>query len=103
MSMQSSIAEGGQIAEQTAPRTEWGIDLRIATKVLEVVDAGLVSGVGKPIPGQMCVEAACREYHDNLESLSSEERRSMVALMAGYWNAIWESLYEPQTQETKDG
>jgi hypothetical protein len=49
------------------------------------------------------LEAACREYHDNLESLSSEERRSMVALMAGYWNAIWESLYEPQTQETKDG
>ena len=25
------------------------------------------------------LEAACREYHDNLESLSSEERRSMVA------------------------
>ena len=30
----------------------------IATKVLSVVDAGLVDGVGKPIPGQMCVEAA---------------------------------------------
>lgn len=29
-----------------------------AIKVLEVVDAGLVSGVGNPIPGQMCVEAA---------------------------------------------
>ena len=29
-----------------------------ARKVLEVVDAGLVSGVGNPIPGQMCVEAA---------------------------------------------
>src|SRR5690348_7959777 len=29
-----------------------------AKKVLETVDAGLVKGVGKPIPGQMCVEAA---------------------------------------------
>lgn len=30
----------------------------IARKVLTTVDAGLVKGVGKPIPGQMCVEAA---------------------------------------------
>lgn len=34
------------------------IDISIAKKVLEVVDAGLSSGVGNPIPGQMCVEAA---------------------------------------------
>ena len=30
----------------------------IAAKVLVVVDAGLVNGKGKPVPGQMCVEAA---------------------------------------------
>src|ERR1700732_3111062 len=30
----------------------------IAKKVLSVVDAGLVSGLGSPVPGQMCVEAA---------------------------------------------
>ncbi len=30
----------------------------IARKVLTAVDAGLVSGVGKPILGEMCVEAA---------------------------------------------
>ena len=29
-----------------------------AKKVLEVVDAGLVNGLGRPKPGQMCVEAA---------------------------------------------
>src|SRR5690348_8578289 len=34
------------------------IDINIARKVLEVVDAGLVNGVGNPVPGQMCVEAA---------------------------------------------
>lgn len=30
----------------------------VAKKVLSVVDKGLVSGLGEPIPGQMCVEAA---------------------------------------------
>lgn len=30
----------------------------IARKVLETVDAGLVKGLGLPIPGKMCVEAA---------------------------------------------
>jgi len=30
----------------------------IAVKVLTTIDAGLVKGVGNPIPGQMCVEAA---------------------------------------------
>jgi hypothetical protein len=34
------------------------INLEVARKVLDVVDAGLVSGVGNPKPGQMCVEAA---------------------------------------------
>src|SRR6476646_3663897 len=34
------------------------VSREIAKKVLEVVDAGLVSGKGVPIPGQMCVEAA---------------------------------------------
>jgi hypothetical protein len=34
------------------------ITREIAAKVLEVVDAGLVHGIGNPMPGQMCVEAA---------------------------------------------
>ena len=37
----------------------------VALKVLQTVDAGLVRGVGKPVPGQMCVEAAvCFALHD---------------------------------------
>ena len=46
----------------------------IAKKVLATVDAGLVQGLGSPVPGQMCVEAALnyalgREHSDNgLES-----------------------------------
>jgi hypothetical protein len=31
---------------------------KIAMRVRDTVDAGLVQGVGEPIPGQMCVEAA---------------------------------------------
>ena len=34
------------------------IDINLARKVLQVVDAGLVSGMGTPTPGNMCVEAA---------------------------------------------
>lgn len=34
------------------------ITKEIAQKVRDTVDAGLSEGVGKPIPGQMCVEAA---------------------------------------------
>lgn len=30
----------------------------IAAKVRDTIDAGLVQGLGEPIPGQMCVEAA---------------------------------------------
>jgi len=34
------------------------VTIEQAEKVLEVVDKGLCSGLGKPFPGQMCVEAA---------------------------------------------
>lgn len=38
--------------------TEIVMTREIAQKVVETVDKGLSSGLGKPIPGQMCVEAA---------------------------------------------
>ncbi len=34
------------------------IDESLARRVLEVVDVGLVFGLGMPVPGKMCVEAA---------------------------------------------
>ena len=41
-------------------RSEYGapVDITVARKVLEIVRAGLVFGIGNPIAGQMCVEAA---------------------------------------------
>ena len=43
---------------RSSAKTYPEITEEIARKVLTVVDAGLVNGVGNPIPGQMCVEAA---------------------------------------------
>lgn len=40
------------------PMQEVKLSKDVARKVLATVDAGLVSGLGKPIPGKMCVEAA---------------------------------------------
>jgi hypothetical protein len=90
--MQTRGAEGGNSGETTAPRTEWGIDLRIATKVLEVVDAGLVSGVGKPIPGQMCVEAAVcyalnLPHGDDPECVSRALRSLKIKLNDSGWSS----------------
>jgi hypothetical protein len=34
------------------------IGRKVARRVLEVVDAGLSNGLGNPVPGEMCVEAA---------------------------------------------
>jgi hypothetical protein len=34
------------------------ITREVAQKVLDIVDAGLVAGLGRPFPGKMCVEAA---------------------------------------------
>jgi hypothetical protein len=34
------------------------INKKLAAKVLSVIDAGLVSGLGTPEPGKMCIEAA---------------------------------------------
>ena len=39
-------------------KSEPVIDISVARKVLEIVDAGLVRGVGNPVAGEMCVEAA---------------------------------------------
>src|SRR5690242_21920248 len=42
----------------TATKSPPRVTKATARKVLEVVDQGLCGGLGKPIPGMMCVEAA---------------------------------------------
>lgn len=47
-----------KIAIPSLPVESRNLSAKDARRVLQVVDAGLIDGVGNPIPGQMCVEAA---------------------------------------------
>lgn len=63
-----------------------------ARKVLEVVDHGLCSGLGKPIPGQMCVEAAVcfalgQEHGDEPDCVSSAVRACKIRLNDSNWSS----------------
>lgn len=63
-----------------------------ATKLLEVVDAGLTSGVGAPKPGQMCVEAAVcyalgLPHGDDPECVSRALRLLKISLNDTAWSS----------------
>ena len=62
----------------------------LAQKVLDTVDAGLVCGLGKPIPGQMCVEAAVNyamglPHDDKPACVSPAVRALKIALNDENW------------------
>jgi hypothetical protein len=64
----------------------------IARKVVAVVDAGLVNGKGRPIPGQMCVEAAVcfamgLPHGDNPSCVSPALRRLKIGLNDRAWSS----------------
>lgn len=64
----------------------------IAVKVLEVVDAGLVNGVGRPVPGQMCVEAAVcyamgLPHGDDPQCVSRALRSLKIRLNDSRWSS----------------
>jgi hypothetical protein len=66
------------------------INETLAVKVLSVIDAGLVSGLGKPIPGQMCVEAAVNyamglPHGDNPSCVASALRSLKIRLNDARW------------------
>jgi hypothetical protein len=63
-----------------------------ARRVLEVVDAGLVKGLGQPVPGQMCVEAAIcyalgLPHGDDPACVSSAVRLFKIALNDKVWSS----------------
>lgn len=63
-----------------------------ARKVLELVDHGLVKGVGKPIPGQMCVEAAVTvalglPFGDDPVCVSRAVRSLKITLNDAAWSS----------------
>ncbi len=64
----------------------------VAAKVLSVVDAGLVSGIGDPIPGRMCVEAAVcyalgLPHGDEPSCVASALRRLKIRLNDSSWSS----------------
>ncbi len=68
------------------------IDQTVAKKVLEVVDAGLVSGLGRPVPGQMCVEAAVcyamgLPHSDEPDCVASSLRALKIQLNDSAWSS----------------
>jgi hypothetical protein len=68
------------------------INSEIAAKVLATVDAGLVKGMGKPVPGQMCVEAAVcyamgLPHGDQPDCVSSAIRSLKITLNDANWSS----------------
>lgn len=75
---EASIEEGKKKAVKTVGK-------ELAIRVLEVVDQGLCGGLGKPIPGQMCVEAAVcyamGDDHDDSPSCVSDDIVGLKVLL----------------------
>jgi hypothetical protein len=68
------------------------ITLDQARKVLEVVDAGLSGGMGFPVPGHMCVEAAVcyalgQPHGDEPECVNDAVRRFKIELNDAKWSS----------------
>jgi hypothetical protein len=68
------------------------ITREVAAKVLATVDAGLCKGVGKPVPGQMCVEAAVcyalgLPHSDDPQCVSPALRRLKINLNDKDWSS----------------
>lgn len=62
-----------------------------AKRVLDVVDAGLCRGIGTPVPGHMCVEAAVcyalgLPHGDNPACVCDAVRQVKIALNDSYWS-----------------
>ena len=72
--------------------TDYEITRDIAKKVVETVDQGLSSGLGKPVPGQMCVEAAVcfamgLPHGDNPHCVGAAVRAYKIRLNDAQWSS----------------
>lgn len=66
----------------------------IARRVLEVVDAGLIAGLGEPTPGKMCVEAAIcfalgLPHGDDPDTCVAQAlRQCKIVLNDAHWSSL---------------
>lgn len=68
------------------------IDRKLAKKVLDIVDKGLVSGIGNPVPGECCVEAAVclamgLPHGDEPECVAPALRALKITLNDAAWSS----------------
>ncbi len=73
--------------------TNWNITEEVARKVLTIVDAGLVKGVGVAKPGAMCVEAAVcyalgLPHGDDPQCVSRALRSLKIKLNDSNWSSL---------------
>jgi hypothetical protein len=64
----------------------------LVNKLLDTVDAGLVSGLGEPVPGKMCVEAAIsyalgERHGDTPSCVAPSVRSGQVTLNDSHWSS----------------
>ena len=74
----------------TKPTVE--INRELASKILTLVDKGLCKGLGKPIEGQMCIEAAVNyamglPHGDNPPCVSRAVRALKIRLNDSAWSS----------------
>lgn len=80
------------------------INEALAVKVLDVVDAGLSEGVGEPIPGQMCIEAAVNyamgnPHGDDLSCVNYAVRSLKITL--NDMENVWDDQYSGTQDRAK--
>jgi hypothetical protein len=68
------------------------INETVARKVLDTIDAGLIDGIGQPVPGQMCVEAAVcyalgLPHGDDPQCVSQALRGLKIRLNDSMWSS----------------
>ena len=64
----------------------------VAKKILDLLSHGLVSGLGKPVPGQMCIEAAVnyalgRPHGDDPGCVHESLRQLKIRLNDANWSS----------------
>jgi hypothetical protein len=66
--------------------------MKLARKLLAVIDAGLVHGMGEPVPGKMCIEAAvCHalglQHGDDPPCVGYAVRAFKISLNDSFWSS----------------
>ncbi len=85
-------ALGAWLEQMVKPERNMTITETIARKVLATVDAGIMAGIGQPVPGKMCVEAATcfaldQPHGDEPDCVGRAVRGFVTALNDARWSS----------------